>query len=917
MTEQRYYISVYLKSAWGDEWVKRNDIEPVDCTLTIAPSLGAARFKIRYGSGIWENLSSLVDGTNAVSYGRQYIRITGADDSTGTNEAVWWSGVIPAEELRLLGATARGARADQIIQAYSLDYLLDSRLDKAWVRPVGGGLATQIDHLPVFNRKIRAGGVQGNRSTNKFEFNNGNYYTYVFAADAELWSNFQIIEYLLLHYQLPLGLGGPRFGFTCTSEVADALKQMVGMFDFNSVTLRQALNILINRKRGFFWTLYIDMDDNTYLMVQSLLDEDLTVGNIVLPAHRSNDRVTLDLWHDSRFADMKVVKDSSQVFDKIVVRGARIKTCCTFAVVEDSLEVGWTTDEETAYKDAAKNTTGYGSLTTTEQEVLNDKFRTADRFDRVFTTFVVPANWNWISSEDPEDPEIPKYPVSPKFSPYTGEFSVDGEGALIAGAHWNSDHRFLPLLPFKTGFDYSSASPVDKNPAGSEPELRKMFALGQDLDDAKHVYLDKKEPAAASVRPLTGQMGVAVKFRPQHYLAANNFSGAEPSRIDDVLAEDGCDYESLVVTAMIETDQYLQLYKILSQTETMRTIEIIIPEAELWYVVPETVVDVTDDGSFVYFGCTDPLLRDDRDMLRTVLAAATAWYGKQRHKLTITIQNLAAPVHIGQMIDDVAITEEGSGSVVSSITFNFQQGTTVIHTDFQELNLRSIFSMGLRSSGGSEIPNLAVAGRKIQKIFGELETLKAEIDNRPLRTPVPASASAANVIRFAYIEEDAPDADNLKGSLLHLTTGKLAIQATLDAAAADDKGSGKVGLPSTAHGFVGGERVVIVGTDNYDETWTLDDDTSTDELVIVATHTAETFSVTDTVTTAGGEYNIDIYGEIINASHFDLAMPRLPEGCVAAVVLRPYYSEGTTELRWYIIPGTIFYGSDDHYEPEI
>ena len=745
MTERRYYISVYLKSAWGNNWVKRDDIEPVDCTHVIAPSLGSARFKIRYGSGVWEDLSNLTDGANAVSYGRKYIRITGADDAYGTNECVWWCGVIPAEELRLLGATARGSRADQVIQAYSLDYLLDSRLDKAWVRPVGGGPAKQIDHLPVFNRRIRAGGVQGNRSTNKFAFGIDNYYTHVFATDGELWSNLQIIEYLLYHYQLPLGLGGPRFDFWCTQEVWDVLNQTVGVYDFGSVTLRQALNVLIDRKRGFFWTPYVDMEDNAALKIQSLLDEDLTVGDIVLPAHRSNDRVTLDLWHDSRFADVKVVKDSSQVYDKIVVRGGRIKTCCTVAVVEDTLEVGWSTAEKTAYKDAAKNTAGYSALTTGEKEILNDKFRSVDRFDRVWTTFVVPDDWDWMSGTDP---------VNPKFSPYTGEFSVDGAGGLIAGAHWNGGHRFLPLLPFETGFDYSGATPVDKNPAGTEPELRKMFALGQDLNDAKYVYLDKKEPAAASVRPLTSQMGVVVKFRPQHYLAANNFSGAEPSSIDNVLAQNGCDYESLVVTAMVETDQYLQLYNILSRTETMRTLEINIPEAELWYVVPETVVDIDDEGAFVYFGCTNHLLRDDRDMLRSVLAAAVAWYGKQRHKLTITIDNLAVPVHIGQMIDEVGITEGGSGSVVSGISYNFQQGTTVINTDFQELNLRSIFSMGRRSSGISEVPSLAVAGRKIQKITGELEEVKAEIDSRPLRDS--AGAGIGGGVRVAYCKT-APD----------------------------------------------------------------------------------------------------------------------------------------------------------------
>lgn len=75
-------------------------------------------------------------------------------------------------------------------------------------------------------------------------------------------------------------------------------------------------------------------------------------------------------------------------------------------------------------------------------------------------------------------------------------------------------------------------------------------------------------------------------------------------------------------------------------------------------------------------------------------------------------------------------------------------------------------------------------------------------------------------------------------------------EKNLDAAAAVDKGSGKVGIPCTGHEFAAGDTVTFAGTDNYDDSYEVDSDTTADEIVIVETYAAETFSATDTATSA-------------------------------------------------------------------
>lgn len=72
-------------------------------------------------------------------------------------------------------------------------------------------------------------------------------------------------------------------------------------------------------------------------------------------------------------------------------------------------------------------------------------------------------------------------------------------------------------------------------------------------------------------------------------------------------------------------------------------------------------------------------------------------------------------------------------------------------------------------------------------------------------------------------------------------------EKSINNAAAVDKGGGKVGIPVTAHGYATGAQVKIVDTTNYDGAYLVDATSTTNELVIVATFTAETFAGTETV----------------------------------------------------------------------
>ena len=678
-------MMVYGKRNWADDWTYAPYFQLLSMTRPAAPALGTATLKLRYGSGFWEDAIAMIDGAALETYAYCYIQVRGR---SADKESVLWTGLIPAESFVLLGKTSAASTADQILQAYALDILLDSRPDGAWVEPVGGGDPVWIDYLPTFNQRYKQGGpVIGNSSYLPFDIGSVlEKEPFIFSAEGMVWSNWDIMQYLLCAYQQD---NGPLFDHGAMTDIGAALNQIQDVYDFSSMTIRQALNVLMNRSRGLSWTYNVAADGHIEIVPFSLLDEPIKLGEITMPA--AEKKVSIDLWTDSEHTEVKVVQDVSHVYDKIIVRGAKMKSCCTFSFDENTLEKAWTDAEEKKFKDATKETDGYGDLTEAEKAEKNDKFRATDRFERIFTTVRVPRKWNWKTGLSP------KRLVNPLIET-TGEINYNQQAAK-----WNVGKFFLNWLPFKVGLDYSQETPEDKNPTNAEPEFRRMFALIKDAA-GKYQYADKFKPAGASVRPLSREMGGYMGFNPAYLAAKNHWIPGtdEPGEQDYYIDEKGADYETMVVTAFIETDQFAQLSHNLNNYENKRVLIISIPNAEIWYIVPDTIVDVDENGELVkykskgIFGGILPRkpLRDDTKRLRAALTAALAWYSKRRNKVTITTKAITPGVPIGTMLEDVDVAGVGAkGSVVTSITWSFQSKspTTTIQTDFEALNIRSFF----------------------------------------------------------------------------------------------------------------------------------------------------------------------------------------------------------------------------------
>ncbi|MDD5327409.1 MAG: hypothetical protein PHY02_06295 [Phycisphaerae bacterium] len=678
---QKARCAVYCKWIWTDPWILMPYIEPMTAARATAPTISTATFKMRYGSGKWEDMTDFTDGSNMQSYRYCYIQIRAR---RGENETLLWTGIIETETFKLLGQSG-AKKADQIIQAHGLEVLLKNRLDGAWVLSAGEEEQPKwINYIPVFNRQHEYGGnIMGNRSgmlaTEKL--------TYIFSAEGEVWDNYEIANYLIAHYQQGTG---PDFGISGDEAVINALKGLKGVYKFSSMTVLDALNKLINRSRGFGWYVsvaknYVGNDDFVDIVPFSMLDEDIKLGDIIMPANPK--KVPVDLWTEQTHTTAEVTSSIVNTFDRIVVQGSRMKSCCTLSF-DKGLKKAWSDEEETAFKNACNETDGYDELGDDEQADKNDKFRAEDRFERVFTTFRIPHDWDWVVGSG-EDAEI----VNPLLDTSVGMLNLE-----MQAPHWNADKRLAGTLPLKIGIDYSGSAPIDNNPDYAEPEYRCMFVLVKDTD-GKYQYADRIAPYHARVRPLTREAAVEMRFNPQYLASKNHWTEAEPAKYEGVIELDGIDYEDIVVTAFLETDQVVQVEFSLGSFENPRTLVIDLPDCELWYIVPGTIIGIDENGDLIEYGVVTPsvptLLRDDTERLFSALAAAVAWYGKQRNKIVITIKDIDAGIPIGTLIENVDVADVGAiGSVVTELRWDFQSRSvsTTIITDHGELDIAGIFS---------------------------------------------------------------------------------------------------------------------------------------------------------------------------------------------------------------------------------
>ncbi len=632
-----------------------------------------------------------------------YVKVVGY---THWSFANLWYGIIDTETVAPWGNTDVPT-GTQTLTAYGFEHLFDRRvIYGSYTENFDGSAVNFVDRPVIFNRaRDRGIGIQGNKSTS---------FDSAFGPVGTQWTNLTILQYILDRW---INANTP-FNFQLTG-VWSVLDDIVEVHDLQGLTPYQAINKLIKRQRGLAWQVVIDNDGFEFIKVISLFPEAVSTDDFTMPANANQTDVSFvgfaNVKHDFTF-------DQALLFDRIVVMGGPIYSTFTLSYEDETLVKDWTESEE----DSCKAGTG----TPADDAKLHDAERNTDKFERVYQRHKTPDDWDW--------------------------FAGDGEGGVQnnAGPYITPGGYLDATLEsnvYRVGKRPERELPIEVDGTNTaDPEYRKPIAiiLTEDVSNPGefiNVYVDKLTALGfQNIHVRVADQGVAIellcpiphiaglfKFKPVEWesgfsyfeddlvvgtdentykATSDHTSGASTKPITGgsyatvwaletdtapTNIEPEIDYKTLVVTINVKTDGHIFIdtanlgYPL---WDAGRTKFIEMRDAEAHYIVPGTVIEVTD-GALVK-DVSGGFVRDDTAQLRTAMTRAIAWYGIPRSKLAWEVGAIMTVLPTGTLVR-WHFGPEGWTAINTTVTQRvwrwvktlkgFDQSTTV-ETGYDELD---------------------------------------------------------------------------------------------------------------------------------------------------------------------------------------------------------------------------------------
>jgi len=630
---------IEIKHDWSDEWRIEPELELVRCVAAASgEDLGVCELRRRYGAvkGPQDDDFYIRKSWKLLGY---WVRIS----VLGTEGyQTIWVGQISTESREIHGTDSSESGIQTWVAYEPLQILRKTRIAESyWLE---SGQEKTIAWIPPMNSRDAQGTLIGNRSAAK---SNG---TYLYGG-SDIWTRYDALEYIVKRFLDRSSAGGPTWTI---GGQADLLKDLTDMINFGSTqTVAEALRRLIPVRLGMDYTI-VPTEDGFEISIYALTSDEWSFGGATLPRNPNTVRIRSGQHPDLVRAE--VVRTIDHQYDRIRVLGRRIVMCCTLRADDGSLVPKWTSSLETAYKD--------GTGSDTDSAAKQDKVRQQDRFRPVYQLFGAPANWDHQGGA--------AAPV------------IDAEGNINWGSvsnYQNQVRETLSWIPLREGLDYSTDPPTDQNPSGYTPDLLPPAAWLYDPEGSGRYVL--AEEVGVSVSALRSDLGVFLQAQPNHLLAKGHWTGARKTT-----TQPKYDYDKLVVTLAFETDQRQMFSYELPGGGDGSTMDIEVPDAELWLLAPNTVVGVASDGTLKTSGSNGRVLRDDGQRMMMVMAGALARYYVQRARARIVLKGLWPMSElIGQIL---TVVEEGNDSTtihapitsVEWIIGDSQQ--TVIKTGFAQ-----------------------------------------------------------------------------------------------------------------------------------------------------------------------------------------------------------------------------------------
>lgn len=687
--------TVYVREHWSDEWTEIKYLWADSVTWCANPSVSHAKLSWNYG--LIQNQDEIGCGlVSPKSLDRWFVKIV-VKQSAGVDAK--WYGLIEENAVAPDGAIfatgpddVRSPSGRQALLAYGLEILLDREtINSAVYQKPDGTTVERIGRALSFNPPVHHKNqgekeLGGNRSYSRTD----GVYLFIGHTDVSIaWSTRDAVEYLLKHHAPGVESGAAAIEW----KLDDDAKKYLPDWDRPKLnlagrTVKDALDALMSRHGLLGYRVDVasgaGAGDADVATIRPFTFSDTTIvcndGNVVANA----DQKTLDFDAAIDVTQAVVKRSCSQTYDQVVARGSQVICCGTFSPATDIFERGWTVEQAQAYNAGASGEDDYSGLEDYEKQRRNNQARESDRFERVFSHFVIPDTWDGK--------------ILSGGSIYDLFPATELESGSIGAWYW-PELRVARALPLKTDHDYSGSkiaddTVVDSTPEGQQWALRRPLVVLKLPEDATRYGQVEKLASAADieslgsggrhhaygVRMLDDEPGIEIKCHgaPQHALAKTDFSPCDAT--DQYLGE--FDWQTdLLATLALEADYRVQVAYPGSPAEGDRTLAIDLGDrAQCHYVAPHTLVDL-DDGLPVY--SDGGFIRDDRELLEDAARIAYQWYCFPRQSLTLTWRQAdLLGMHVGDLIVEIGktLTLETIRTVITELTIQFADSANSVET---------------------------------------------------------------------------------------------------------------------------------------------------------------------------------------------------------------------------------------------
>jgi hypothetical protein len=632
---------VYVKSSWSGSWQYRPDIRLREALLkTGGDDMGRCVIERRYGS-LQEPQGGSMSTKVSINLDGYWIQIRLASN-------VLWTGTISNASHAILGSDVARSGLQSWAAFPPLQILRKKNVSHSWW--VDAGEEVNIGWVPNINTRDEYNTLYGNRSDGK-----GSDGVYLYGGTS-VWTHYDAAEYILKKFAD--SEDGPKWKLGGQMDALKEIKNVVPMQD--TQTVADVLAYLISPRLGLDYKI-IPAGSGFEIHVFALIGEGSSFSGMTLP--QNSNKVRVRASETRNMIHVEMTRDSALRYDKIRVFGQRMVLCSSLWGADTNgpedarFEKKWTDALETEYK--------AGTGTPADYKQDHDKARSVDKLEAVYRVFgATKDNYNAAAPE------------------------LDENGEVVGGEQdcQTSVRETLHFIPLREGFDYTSAKPKDNNPPGFQPSLlsptaylKDVWARNQQLTGEPYVRADEDE---ISVSILWDEWGIKLGASPAHRMALDKFALAADT--ETWPENGGYDYEDMVMTIARRADQRLGFAFGDPDGEAVK--DIFVSSAELWLLMPGTVVGVDSVGKIEKSPDEIVTLRNDATYLKFVMAGAIARYYQPRARASVTLNGLQLwGGLLGQIltvIEESGDTEKIEAPITSVHWFGGESPKTTIGAGF-------------------------------------------------------------------------------------------------------------------------------------------------------------------------------------------------------------------------------------------